>query len=85
MEEGRRRPLRERKPQEPHLQALSAVALGAIPLDDDFPKVQQEDIALVKTVPAHFHLWMRSRHRSGGSLRCQVEPTDSGQDLPRWP
>lgn len=77
--------MRDCKPHEPHLQALSAVALWAIPLDDDLSKVQQEDITLVKTVPAHFHLQMGSRHCSGGILRRQVEQTDGGEDLPRWP
>lgn len=59
--------------EERYLQALPTVTLWTIPLDDDLPKVQQEDISSVKTVPAHFHLQMRSRHCSGGILRYQVE------------
>lgn len=49
------------------LETFPTVALRAIPLDDDHPKVQQEDIASVKAVPAHFHLRVSSQSGSGQS------------------
>lgn len=39
-----------------HLEFLSLVALRAVPLHDELPKVQQEYVSIVKAVPRHLHL-----------------------------
>lgn len=41
-----------------HLELLSPVALGAIPLHDGLPHIQQEYISIVEAVPWQFHLRM---------------------------
>lgn len=40
----------------PYPQPFGTIALGAVPLDDELAKVQQEDIAQVEAFPAHLHL-----------------------------
>lgn len=59
------------------LETFPTVALRAVPLDDDHPKVQQEDIASVKTVPAHFHLRVSSQSGLGRSEA-------PGRERPAW-
>lgn len=39
-----------------HLDFLSLVALRAVPLHDELPKVQQEYVSIVKAAPRHLHL-----------------------------
>lgn len=41
---------------ETYLEFLSPVALRAVPLHDSIPKIQQEYVSIVKTVPRHLHL-----------------------------
>lgn len=47
---------RDEVPCQGYPKSLHAVTLWSIPLDDKLPKVQQEDIPSVETLPGHLHL-----------------------------
>lgn len=60
---------RNEAPCQGYPKSLHAVTLWPIPLDDKLPKVQQEDIPSVETLPGHFHL------EGMGKFRAHGEPT----------